>query len=874
MPGPQVKFIARMLRSALGGGAGLDAAVEQVRGDLAEVWSSFDADLSAELAEAREIVEREFGQIEILRGNSVIRRRDPWYIGPSSTDTHWPRLKVHLEETKDWSPETIQGLHHASNEVVSLLEDPRQPEYSCRGLVVGHVQSGKTASMTAVIAKALDAGYNTVIVLAGLTNKLRFQTQSRLVEDLVPSPGFGWEIRTPTDVNEDFAVPPHGGLLLQSGVVQLAVVKKNVSPLDRLCVAIRATLPVARKKLRVLVIDDECDQASVNAPNREMDITAINQRIRCLLAMLPAVSYVGYTATPFANVLINPYPAGGDLPDDLYPRDFITALPTPKHYFGAERLFGRPPVDAGNVRPEEEGLDMIRIVPEDEQKLLQPPSREDREQFDPTMTSSLETAILYFLACCAARRSRGAADKHMTMLVHTSPYVVMHTRLAELITAWKNRNRDGLLRPESEVSRRLGAVWHREKCRLPSDITEAPAVRIDDIREHLAGVLERLEVPIENGSSADRIDYGEVPRTYIVVGGSILARGLTLEGLMVSYFLRSSRQYDTLLQMGRWFGYRPQYEDLPRIWMTEEQMLLFRGLAGIEQEVRDEIEQYRILEQTPMDIAVRIRVIPGMAITAAAKMRSAHQCAVSFWGTHRQTFRFEHRNAQVLEQNWNTTSDLVDQADTLGCRDRDWPSRLWRRVPKSLIKEFFEGYSAHATHRDLASAFLVSFLETADPRLDHWNLGIVEPETERQSARPLGAAGTIRLVTRSRLKGNGTTADIKALMSRADVRFDCPPENTPSRSWEELKTARRSAVGEVPLLLIYAIDKGSSPRSNSSAREPLDAVDHVLGYGIVFPGTVAEGGNHVSVPLEQLSAEELAEIEAEDAAQVEAASAV
>ena len=861
-----------MILRVLPESAGIEDAVERVRGELDALGLPIDADLAEELAEAQEIVERQFSQIEILRGHSVIASRNRWYFGPSQTDKHWPKLRAYLEQVKDWRPESVAGIHESSNEVVSLLEDPHQHQFSRRGLVVGHVQAGKTANMTAVMAKALDAGYDTVIVLAGLTNKLRSQTQKRLVKDLVQRNQLDWQVLTPSVVDGDFQVPPYGGLLSHTDKAQLAVVKKNVSPLDRLRVAVEETPRVALKRLRILVIDDECDQASVNTARGELDMTAINQRIRELLKTLPAVSYVGYTATPFANVLINPYRVEGQELDDLYPRDFITALPTPSDYFGTERLFGRVPVDPDNVRPEEEGLDMIRIVPDGEESLLQPPTRDDREDFHPEMAPSLETAILYFLACCAARRARGDADRHMTMLIHTSPYVVMHERVAKLITDWKNDKHEGLVQTGSEISQRIEQIWDEEQCRLPPDITDAPPVGLDAIRSNLPTVLDQLEVPVENGSSSDRIDYDDgPPRTYIVVGGSILARGLTLEGLVVSYFLRYSSQYDTLLQMGRWFGYRPGYEDLPRIWMTEKLKLDFRGIADIEREVRDEIEQYRILKQTPMDIAVRIRTIPGMAITGAGKMRAAHRCAVSFWGTHRQTFRFEHRNAQVLRENWDAAADLVNRAEALGSRIVEWPAKLWRGVPKSTIRQFFAAYSPHAAHADLSPPILASFLDSADARLDHWHVGIVEPRSGKPSARQLGDAGAVRLVKRSRLSGTGDTADIKALMSRSDICFDCPGETDSSLSWEELKTIRRGVVGEVALLLVYPIDRSSPHKGSSRYRESLDAVEDVLGYGIVFPGSVTEAGSHVSVILEPPSADEIQAIEADEEAQAEAA---
>ena len=801
----------------------------------------------------------------MLHRHSVIRRRPQWYFGPRPGDYHWPAVRTYLTDVKRWGESDIASIDDASNEVVALLENPSQDgQFSGRGLVVGHVQSGKTANMTAVIAKALDAGYDTVIVLAGLTNKLRHQTQVRLFNDIVSRNPMHWQPLTSNQIDEDFVAPPGGGFLSHTDKAQLAVVKKNVSPLSELKKAVGATIPLALSRLRVLIIDDECDQASVNSSTGELQISAINQHIRELLSLLPRASYVGYTATPFANVLINPYAKDGEELDDLYPKDFITALPRPATYFGAEQLFGREPSNADEPGPGDEGLDMIRTVPDEEADLLQPPSKHAVDEFQPDMVPSLEDAILYFLACCAARRARGDADQHMTMLVHTSVYVVMHNQLAALIRGWRGKHAACLSGRTGRVTRRLEELWSSERNRIPADITASPPVKLPEIIEHLPEVLEGVEVAVENGSSEDRIDYGGKPRTYIVIGGSILARGLTLEGLMVSYFLRSSTQYDTLLQMGRWFGYRARYEDLPRIWTTEDLKLRFRALAGIEDEIRSDIAQYRLQDLTPMDAAVRIRTIPGMAITGAAKMRHASQCAISFWGAHRQTFRYNHRDRAWLQRNWKAGAELVGLAEALGCRDTTSADRkLWLDVPKTSIISFFETYQTHDTHADLAERFIVGFLNSEDARLDRWNIGIVEPRRTHTPSRQLGTVGSIRLVSRARLKDGGSVADIKALMSRADIGLDCP--NLPTDgSWRELKAARQEQVGDIPLLLLYGINKDSAPQTDSKVRCTLDAVHDVLGYGVVFPGSVAEGGGYVSVEIEPLSADEIDAKDAEE----------
>ena len=874
MPGPQVDELVRQILQGLPRVRDLDAAVQDVRKGLDVLAPGLSESLSTEISEARQLVEQQFASIEILHKHSVLRSRPRWYFGPRPTDLHWPAVRHFLLNEKGWPRQDVDSIDDASNEVVSLLENPKQDRFSCRGLVVGHVQSGKTANMTAVIAKALDAGYDTVIVLAGLTNKLRFQTQVRLYDDLVRRNLLNWQILTPNELDRDFRAPPHGGLLSHVDKAQLAVIKKNVSPLRELKNSIDRTLPAVRSRLRILVIDDECDQASINSARGELDMTAINRRIRELLGLLPAVTYVGYTATPFANVLINPYRIDGQELDDLYPRDFITALPRPERYFGTERLFGVTPSDPGDVLPDEEGLDMIRDVPKTDETLLQPTSRQERDTFQPVMTNSLETAILYYLACCAARHVRGDGSNHMTMLVHTSAYVIAHQRVATLIHSWVDVHRKTMLDRTSRLGRRIQEIWSEEQKRIQPSITDASPVSIEQIFEHLDTVLQKIEFPVENGASDDRIDYTGQAKTYIVVGGSILARGLTLEGLMVSYFLRATNQYDTLLQMGRWFGYRPGYEDLPRIWMPEQLRLRFRALAAVEQEIRDEIEQYPQQDLSPMDIAVRIRVIPGMAITAATRMRAARRCTISYWGTHRQTFRFDHRNKGLLRRNWVAAAELVSRADALGLRDLKSEARrrkVWRDVPKSSIQRFFQTFEVHPTHADLASRILLSFLAQSDLRLDSWNVGIVEVGRGRRSLEPLGSAGTVQMVNRARLADSNSFADIKALMSKRDLLFDCNQEPRDSARWDELKAARIETVGQVPLLLLYPIDRVSKPKRKSNVRIALDAEFDVLGFGIVFPGSVTEGENFVSLELRALSADEIDEIDAEEAAQAEAA---
>lgn len=228
-----------------------------------------------------------------MRRHSILREREEWYAGPQPGDYHWPALKTYLTGTKKWDQDAVEAIDEASNEVVSLIENPANSLFSSRGLVVGYVQSGKTANMAAVITKAVDRGYNLILVLAGLTDKLRQQTQRRLEADVVGRYPNLWHKLTTTDIKGEFQTPAQGHLMGMTERAQIAIMKKNVAPLQRLLEVIEKTPASDMRRLKILIIDDECDQATVNSASREMDMSAINEKIRLILKALPAVSYVG-----------------------------------------------------------------------------------------------------------------------------------------------------------------------------------------------------------------------------------------------------------------------------------------------------------------------------------------------------------------------------------------------------------------------------------------------------------------------------------------------------------------------------------------------------------------------------------------------------
>lgn len=817
-----------------------------------------------QIDEATAIVKASIEEVEILRRSSLIRPREDWYRGPQPEDRHWPALNGYLLNEKGWTEEAILSIDQSSTEVVSLLASPGQQQFRCRGLVVGYVQSGKTANMTAVIAKAVDAGYNLIVLLGGMTNKLRAQTQRRLEADIVGRYRHLWQLYTTEEDSGDFVVPANGSFTMPvQGRAQLVVMKKITSRLNAFHRTIQRTPPQIMRQLKVLLIDDECDQASVNSARDDYDMTKINEAIRKIIRSLPAVSYVGYTATPFANVFIDPFPHNREELDDLYPEDFITSLPLPEGYFGTRQVFGTAPVDAASETEDEAGRDMIRIIPPEEVDLIRPARAGDKDIFHPQVTEQLESALLWFLASCAIRRMRGQQNAHMTMLVHTSPNIIQHRRMAEQLRAWIAENEADLCAGTGPSSDRLEQILAEELGRVPDAgrgyLRPGTAVQL---RDALGEVLGALEVAIENGASEERLDYTGPAKTYIVVGGAVLARGLTLEGLCVSFFLRTAKQYDTLLQMGRWFGYRFGYDDLPRLWTTPDLASGFRSLANIEEEIREDIEIYRDRKTTPLEFALRVREIPGMAITSASKMRHAFRTNISYEGRHVQTIRFDHRNDAVVRGNWRAGAALV--TDLLATQE---PSvshgrRLFTGVPAGLIRKFLAAYDISEAHMDLRKEHLLGFFDSVRTRMREWNVGLIVPEGRGVSGLPLGGIGPIGLTSRARLRDLTPEghADIKALMSLRDllIDVDTPPAGTKGRKWEDLKRLRPA----VPLLLLYAID-AHSPATTSN-RTDLDAVGDLLGIGVVFPGEMDRSGDYYQVLIEaptpeQLDAEEVVE---------------
>ncbi len=814
-------------------------------------------------------------------GSIYNKHIDPWYLGPDPSDRLWHSYEKHLR-TKGWDAEAIRDIDAASTRVVSLLDPPGKAQIRTRGLVLGHVQSGKTASFTAVIAKAADVGYRFIIVLSGMNNVLRYQTQLRIDEDLIAANLEHWI--TVTNVEDDFAASTNVNSFLteKHSTKVLGVVKKNSARLKRLYRWLTGARPEVLRACPVLIIDDEADQASPNSHPKPDERTKINEWIVKLLADLPKAAYVGYTATPFANLFIDP-----TLPEDLYPRDFIVDLPRGNGYFGAEQLFGRAPLD--ETEDPVDGLNVVRLVPEAEGAQLKPPNRDARFTFVPDIVPTLREAMLYFWMAAAARRVRGQRGKHASMLIHTTQYAAVHRNAKGVADAFQNAVLKQLQKGDAALIAELEALWLREQAALPSEDLGLKPVAFGDLMGHLAAVVKLTETKVENGTSPtlDRVDYQPDAdgngRIYIVIGGNVLSRGLTLEGLTVSFFIRSASAYDTLLQMGRWFGYRPGYSDLARVWMTQELRDYFYDLASVEREIRQDISRYKNGDVTPMEFAVRVRQHPALAITAKLKMQHAVPAKMAFNAREVQTIVFRHEDAAWLNQNLAATRALIARIRAAGIQQKtveDKPHKVFFDVPSTQVLQFLNEYAIDINNSEMPSGLLQSYIREQNQRghITTWTVGVVT----RSDPRPelgtidLGLDAEVPLVNRARSlrERSPQVVDIKALMSETDVALDVPQSASELRGKDRdaLRALRDEAAPDRGLLLLYPIGKDSMPRKGSSERAPLGAVQNVIGIALVFPDVPQNDltpQNYMTVELPDVGSEMIDIDDLEDMAEAE-----
>lgn len=754
----------------------------------------------------------------------------PWYSGPKDTDRFWPPVKSTLMKRLDES--AVTDIDKVTALTLSKLSAPGTHRFSDRGLVLGYVQSGKTTNFMALAAKAADAGYKLIVVLSGVTDILRDQTQARIDEVLI---GESVEWYPLTKRGEDFAHSNGAAALFTkfNGAL-IAVIKKNPARLRRLRDWITGAGKIAMQHAPLLLIDDEADQASIDVGNAERTST-INGLLRDLLKH-PRSAYVAYTATPFANLLIDPRNES-----DLYPRTVIVSMPQPKGYFGAKHLFGD--IDS----PADAGIDMIRTIPAGEATSARPPAGHGAvKNWTPTLGSELRRAILWFILSTAARRARNGRG-HASMLIHTSMLSDAHFHTRDLVVDTLDKIRVDVATNEKSTLLEFEEVWKSETARVPADRFGYDSIIWNELSRTLRTTVDEIDVVVDNYKSRDRLSYSSVePTTAIVIGGNTLSRGLTLEGLTSSYFVRSASAYDTLLQMGRWFGYRRGYEDLCRVWMTDELRDWFRDLSKVEQEIRDEIARYRREGLSPLELGVRIRLHPDLVITEAAKMRNAVTASLSYSGRNPQTTVFRRLDGERLRRNLAAATDLLDTIHRYGGEIGEFRAgkslnqslRGYRDVPAEFILHFLEKYEFDEDQREITRALLSEYMKEELQRgsLRTWRVVVMEgPNGEKLDLPNFGQIGT---VVRSRIASTeDDLANIRILTSGEDriAGIDWEDGEKPPTG-ADLLVERSERHPHEGILRLYFLDRASAPSASApSTRIPLDAAGVVTGVSVDFP---------------------------------------
>jgi hypothetical protein len=749
----------------------------------------------------------------------------PWYFGKRKEGRRFfRRYEDFLIQEQQWPPAAIEGIDAATDLVMEQIEDPeRDGRWDRRGLIVGHVQSGKTANYAGLANKAADAGYKLIVVLAGMHNVLRQQTQRRLDRDVLGydtssgRAGHGLarigvgpfdvnvhaEHLTTQAVNGDFnrAFADNLGMGVQQRPVML-VVKKNAAILANLNTWVREVLASRgdTEARPLLVIDDEADQASVDTgeqdfedddtPDQDYEPKRINGQIRLLLAAFYRKAYVAYTATPFANILIHDAAIADEFEGDLFPRSFIVNLPTPSDYVGASSVFGLENPDEDN-----DSLDVIRHVDQQTEGWIPPdhkktwvPRYDDKDEIPP----SLQDAIMAFVLVCAARAARGRPNAHNSMLVHVSRFKDVHQQVFGQVQEWLgNFKRTLRYGGDNEVLiNKMKKMWTEDFERTSSRIRTLdvgrglPSTTWPQVKEQLATAIDKIQPQVVNSERKDAIDYdGNAAQglSIIAIGGDKLSRGLTLEGLSVSYFLRASRMYDTLMQMGRWFGYRPGYVDLCRLYTTPDLELWFRHVSSAAEELRERLDHMAMIGSTPETYGLRIKSHDILLVTAPNKMRHAKLFRISFQGESKiQTVFFSEPAPNI--RNASTITTFLDSIgkpsdfDGGGNYKTAAGRRIWNEVAGKQVANLLGGILFPDEARDVNSSRLSAYIreQLSGGELTEWTIAVPSGSGETVACNGWAFA-TIKRAPLERARAAGRYV-VKTILSPRDEAIDLSEE--------------------------------------------------------------------------------------------------
>ena len=679
---------------------------------------------------------------------------------------YWSRYKDYLLTKKRWGRKTVESMDLDTDAILDRMADPnRKDDFDKRGLVVASVQSGKTANYIGLMTKAADAGYSIIIVLAGIYNVLRNQTQERIEDGFIGRDkttgkpvgvGLGSR-RSPaagTSRVQDFNKTAEKTLSgWKSGHVgpMVFVLKKNVNSLRAITLWLKQN---CGQNDSLLLIDDEADNASIDVSYSKDEISRINGQIRDILGIFRKSCYVGYTATPFANVLIDSTSHDDEKGEDIFPRSFIYTLEQSGEYFGAEKVFA----DATDPKPK-----YLRFINDPPMKVNAKGDLVNYRSGDTLdeWPDSLRDAIRTFIVACAARVLDGDGDEHMSMMVNLSPYnsiqrstrFLVNDYLGELVHAVKSFAGlpAAMALDVSPLLRDLHDTWKEEYSDGKYDWQA--------IQFALYKTVAPMHVVEINSNSSDSLDYTHATQRVIAIGGYRLSRGLTLEGLMVSYYARNAKAYDTLMQMARWFGYRIGYEQYCRIWMTEQSEEWYSFVAWATRDLIDEVRRMCTAHSTPDQYGLAIRTNPDTLMVTARNKQGAGregEKSADLDGKAIQVTAFD-RSPEELEYNESQALALLKRLDVGGYT---WERRngiLYHDVPSSLIIDYLSKYHNSSQSQTSVPAPAIRHIEKLDDLgCDRWYVYVASGEASQARRFEFDVHSLIREL---RKPGEGTTKD-------------------------------------------------------------------------------------------------------------------
>lgn len=687
--------------------------------------------------------------------------QEGWYDLVSTDDYFWERYKTFL--SRKWSEEVVTRLHQTTNGVMNDIGDPKSDiPFQRRGLLLGDVQSGKTATYTAICNKAADCGYRVIIVLAGTMENLRIQTQERLDAEFVGLDskytldkkadtsmknipvGVGMigkasqekRITRFTSVSTDFkkSVVKANGLNLQDlNSTALFVVKKNKSVLMNLHEWL--TKDDDKINLPMLLIDDEADNASVNTNAEGKNRTAINEAINLILHDFVQATYLGITATPFANIFIDPDMDEDGSAKDLFPRHFLTLLPTPEKYIGADKIFGNgAEFDSTNRIDGEYNDSLIGIENYEQDDYFVFGHKKDLAERLSDLPESMYEAIRYFILCNAISDIRYDNTEHRTMMINVSRFTDVQNEIAEIVEKYVKRvlsdieNYSQLGEDALKIYniKQLKETWEKYSLEKIVSINWMEMQRL-----YLLKAIKRIVVRAVNqktgAQSLDYFNYKKIGMRVIAIGGNSLSRGLTLEGLCVSYFYRNTMMYDTLLQMGRWFGYRNNYDDLFKIWMAEDAIDWYGYITDAFNDLKEQLKLMAKQNSSPRDFGLKVRQDPGsLIVTARNKMRSGTivKVPITVSGRMIESPRLWN-NADVLNENNRLCIEILNKINSeYECKKDNFVNAyVWKNVPAKYICEIITQYKSHPWSLNFQSVALSELIEK-DSDLKLWDVAI------------------------------------------------------------------------------------------------------------------------------------------------------